>query len=400
MSKTPLLTVRCPQDILDAIAATQENTRRNKTEIVIDLLRNSVQSVAIMERSKLPKSPAIYLVYTPLNELLYIGRSDSLFDTWLMHDRFQEFIEAHQESRVAWFEIDPESMPIVDLSKEDCTFDYEGNLSSNRPSNENYITKDDWNEFIKNLQETLPAQIREILNAEYAPKDNLASRPQPREIEQEHERLEAENQNLLAQIKTLKEQNGLLQTENDKLNKELKDSPSQEDLEDLENQNNDLMTENDELREQISFISEKLDRAIAPEDFEGLEFENEELKKRVRELQEKLKQYSDKQATDPNFEIIEDDTPQPSEDTGSTTEQPKPLKKTEAVRLVRSRGYAKGVKDSSASQYFSKWFHEHPDGILHGVKMIFKGTKGKPSLFVDTGTNETVHRLEVPARSI
>ncbi len=158
-----------------------------------------MQSVTIMERSKLPSSPAIYLVYTPLNELLYIGRSDNLFNTWLMHDRFQEFIEAHQETRVAWFEINPESMPIIDLGLVDGIVDKD--TTSNDPNlNDNYITKDDWNEFIKELQQTLPAKIRSIVNAEY-----LVTQTQTKEIQEENYRLKAENQKLLDELETLKQ---------------------------------------------------------------------------------------------------------------------------------------------------------------------------------------------------
>ena len=117
MSKTPLLTVRCPQDIVDGISATMNATGLNKTEVVVDMLRNSVPSLPIMERAKLPKVSAIYFVITPSNKLLYIGQSKNLFNRWLQHHRYQQFIEASPDTRVAWFEFDEsdrECMPVVE----------------------------------------------------------------------------------------------------------------------------------------------------------------------------------------------------------------------------------------------------------------------------------------------
>lgn len=117
MSSTPLLTVRCPQDILSAIEATTKATGQNKTEVVVDMLRQSVPSLPIMERAKLPRVSAIYFVITPLNKLLYIGQTNNLFNRFLQHHRFQQFIEAGNDTRVAWFEFnesDRGSMPLIE----------------------------------------------------------------------------------------------------------------------------------------------------------------------------------------------------------------------------------------------------------------------------------------------
>ena len=116
-NNTPLLTVRCPRDILDSIEKTMKETGQNKTSIVIDMLSNSVPSLPIMERAKLPHISAIYFVITPSNKLLYIGQTKNLFNRWLQHHRYQQFIEAGQNTRVAWFEFDEsdrDSMPEVE----------------------------------------------------------------------------------------------------------------------------------------------------------------------------------------------------------------------------------------------------------------------------------------------
>lgn len=117
MGNTPLLTVRCPQDLLDGIEAQMKETGQNKTEVVVDMLRKSVPSLPIMERAKLPPVSAIYFVTTPYNKLLYIGQTNNLFNRWLQHHRYQQFIEASPDTRVAWFEFDESdrnSMPVVE----------------------------------------------------------------------------------------------------------------------------------------------------------------------------------------------------------------------------------------------------------------------------------------------
>ncbi len=117
MGNTPLLTVRCPDDLMESIASQVASTDRTKTEVVVEMLRNSVPSVRILERNKLPESPAIYFVITPDNRLLYIGQSKNLRQRWQSHHRFQQFIEASQETRVVWFEFDEsdrQSIPSVE----------------------------------------------------------------------------------------------------------------------------------------------------------------------------------------------------------------------------------------------------------------------------------------------
>lgn len=109
MTKNPLLTVRCPHDILAAISKTMDTTGQNKTTVVVDMLRNSVPSLPIMERAKLPQVPAIYFVITPSNKLLYIGQTKNLFNRWLQHLWYQQFIEADPNSRVVWFSFDEDS---------------------------------------------------------------------------------------------------------------------------------------------------------------------------------------------------------------------------------------------------------------------------------------------------
>lgn len=106
-SKNPsLLSVRCPESIMQAIAKQMEQTGLNKTAVVLEMLQNSTHSLPITERSKLPAAPGVYFVYTPSNKLLYIGSSSNLQRRWYSHHRYQQFIETSIETRIGWFVCD------------------------------------------------------------------------------------------------------------------------------------------------------------------------------------------------------------------------------------------------------------------------------------------------------
>jgi hypothetical protein len=117
MAETPLLAVRCPQDLIDLIERERDLTGRSKTDVVIERLKQSIPSLPVVDRGNLPPIPAVYLVFTSDNRLLYIGQTRNLNQRWMTHRRYSQFVETDVNSRVAWFAFDPdsiESLPSVE----------------------------------------------------------------------------------------------------------------------------------------------------------------------------------------------------------------------------------------------------------------------------------------------
>jgi|GEM_PF-3598531 len=100
------ITIRCPSQIVDSIDQQVKQTKQNKTDVVVGMLSNSIPSLHITERAKLPPKPGIYLVYTPDHKILYIGKADNLRTRWNSHHRYQYFIETSMESRIGYFVLD------------------------------------------------------------------------------------------------------------------------------------------------------------------------------------------------------------------------------------------------------------------------------------------------------
>lgn len=111
MPETPLLAVRCPIDVLDQIESEKNLTGRSKTDVVIDRLRNSIPSLAVTDRHKLPAIAAIYQVFTSDNNLLYIGITDNLKQDWESHPLYGQFLESDVNSRITWYNSD---LPVID----------------------------------------------------------------------------------------------------------------------------------------------------------------------------------------------------------------------------------------------------------------------------------------------
>ncbi len=116
MPANPLLTIRCPQYLLDNINRQMKKTGKSKTNIVLSMLQHSnPQSILVLNKSQLPKIPAIYFVATSSNKLLYIGKTKNLKQCWESHPQFGQFIQADTESRITWFEFDEsDSMPVIE----------------------------------------------------------------------------------------------------------------------------------------------------------------------------------------------------------------------------------------------------------------------------------------------
>ena len=70
------------------------------------MLSNSIPSLHITERAKLPPKSGIYFVYTPDHKILYVGKADNLRTRWNSHHRYQYFIETSMESRIGYFVLD------------------------------------------------------------------------------------------------------------------------------------------------------------------------------------------------------------------------------------------------------------------------------------------------------
>jgi len=100
------ITIRCPAQIVDSIDQQVKQTKQNKTDVVVGMLSNSIPSLHITERAKLPPTPGIYFVYTPDHKIMYVGKADNLRTRWNSHHRYQYFIETSMESRIGYFVLD------------------------------------------------------------------------------------------------------------------------------------------------------------------------------------------------------------------------------------------------------------------------------------------------------
>jgi hypothetical protein len=78
---------------------------------VIDRLKNSIPSLAVTDRHKLPAIAAIYQVFTSNNNLLYIGITDNLKQDWESHPLYGQFLESDVNSRITWF---TDRLPVID----------------------------------------------------------------------------------------------------------------------------------------------------------------------------------------------------------------------------------------------------------------------------------------------
>ena len=62
-SSSESLTVRCPSQIVDSINQQVKQTSQNKTDVVVGMLSNSIPSLHITERAKLPPNQE-YISFT------------------------------------------------------------------------------------------------------------------------------------------------------------------------------------------------------------------------------------------------------------------------------------------------------------------------------------------------
>ena len=159
MPETPLLAVRCPIDVLDQIESEKNLTGRSKTDVVIDRLRNSIPSLAVTDRHKLPAIAAIYQVFTSNNNLLYIGITDNLKQDWESHPLYGQFLESDVNSRITWYNSD---LPVIDPNLVKKLNSVSDTVNTDRDSHsENMVSSDQLeyaianSEIIKNIQSRL-----------------------------------------------------------------------------------------------------------------------------------------------------------------------------------------------------------------------------------------------------
>jgi hypothetical protein len=159
MPETPLLAVRCPIDVLDQIESEKNLTGRSKTDVVIDRLRNSIPSLAVTDRHKLPAIAAIYQVFTSNNNLLYIGITDNLKQDWESHPLYGQFLESDVNSRITWYN---SNLPVIDPNLVKKLNSVSDTVNTDRDSHsENMVSSDQLeyaianSEIIKNIQSRL-----------------------------------------------------------------------------------------------------------------------------------------------------------------------------------------------------------------------------------------------------
>lgn len=159
MPETPLLAVRCPIDVLDQIESEKNLTGRSKTDVVIDRLRNSIPSLAVTDRHKLPAIAAIYQVFTSNNNLLYIGITDNLKQDWETHPLYGQFLESDVNSRITWYN---SNLPVIDPNLVKKLNSVSDTVNTDRDSHsENMVSSDQLeyaianSEIIKNIQSRL-----------------------------------------------------------------------------------------------------------------------------------------------------------------------------------------------------------------------------------------------------
>jgi hypothetical protein len=105
-SKTTAITFRCPSSVIDSIDTQAQATKQNRTDVLVDLINGSIPNIKLLERHKLPPQPAIYIVFTPDKQLLYVGKTDNLNKRWYNHHKYQSFIETSLDCRIGYFTLD------------------------------------------------------------------------------------------------------------------------------------------------------------------------------------------------------------------------------------------------------------------------------------------------------
>lgn len=107
------ITFRCPDDLADTIKSQAQQPGRDKTSVVVGMLRQSLQALPLEDKNNLPAISAIYIVYQQ-DKLLYVGKTSNLKNRWLSHHRLVQFLQAGSDVYIAWFPCDIEQLDTVE----------------------------------------------------------------------------------------------------------------------------------------------------------------------------------------------------------------------------------------------------------------------------------------------
>lgn len=91
---------RCPDSLVAEIEQQQQLTGKDKTAIVIEMIRG-LPSVDVESRKSFPPVEATYIIWAQ-SKILYVGHTDNLHDCFRDHPRLVEFL--NDNARIAWFD--------------------------------------------------------------------------------------------------------------------------------------------------------------------------------------------------------------------------------------------------------------------------------------------------------
>lgn len=143
------LTFRCPDDLAELIKHQVETTGKDKTSVLVGMLKQSLLALPLEERNNLPAIPAVYLVYQE-DKLLYVGKTKNLKSRWLGHHRLVQFVEAGSGVYIAWFPCSEEQLGTMEdafIELLDPEFNGESLLGTNKRLATFRIDKEEWKSF-------------------------------------------------------------------------------------------------------------------------------------------------------------------------------------------------------------------------------------------------------------
>lgn len=141
------ITFRCPDDLASMIKSRSQEPGKDKTSVVIGILRQSLQALPLEERNNLPPVSAIYIVYQQ-DKLLYVGKTGNLKKRWLSHHRLVQFLDAGSGVYIAWFPCNVEQLDVVeDTFIELLEPEFNGQKVVGQALVTFWVDKQDWNSF-------------------------------------------------------------------------------------------------------------------------------------------------------------------------------------------------------------------------------------------------------------
>jgi len=106
---------RCPDDLVAAIKSQAVETGRDKTTVIVEMLKGALPSLSLNDRGKLPIESAVYFVWQG-ERVLYVGKTSNLRQRFNSHHRLLQFLGAGEGVRVAWFPASKENLAAFETS--------------------------------------------------------------------------------------------------------------------------------------------------------------------------------------------------------------------------------------------------------------------------------------------